>query len=140
MERVDREMTVSDALQFCSPAQQMNLKYWADSFGLRLGEFHIGHIKTYESERLRDASLQVVNAEVSTLLSLLDSVGVGDEIRKRYQPLREPDELSPEERATLPERARKYIENLESELRRVTDEKNRVGDRLRKANWAKWRS
>lgn len=140
MQGMDREMTVSQALQFCSPAQQMNLKYWAESFGLKLGEFHIGHIKTYESERLREASLQAVNAEVSTLLGLLDSVGVGEEIGRRYRPLREPEELSSEERAALPERARKYIEKLESELQSVTVEKNRVGDRLRKANWARRRS
>ena len=140
MERVNQEMTVSEALQFCSPAQQINLQYWANSFGVKLGEFHLGHIKTYESERLREASLQMVNAEVSTLLSLLDSVEVGDEIRERYQPLREPDELSSEEKASLPERAHKYIEKLESELQSITDEKHRIGDRLRKANWVTWRS
>lgn len=50
MEKVDQEMTVGEALQFCSPAQQINLQYWAKSFGLKLREFHIGHIKTYESE------------------------------------------------------------------------------------------
>jgi Tfp pilus assembly protein PilN len=84
--------------------------------------------------------LQVVNAEVSTLLNLLDLVGVGDEIRNRYQPLREPDELSTEERASLSERTLKYIEKLESELQQVSDEKNRIRDRLRKANWARWKS
>jgi len=61
----------------------------------------------------------MVNAEVSTLLDLLDSAGVGDEIRSRYQPLREPDELSPEERTSLPKRALKYIEKLEAEFREL---------------------
>lgn len=110
----------------------MNLRHWADSFALKLCAFHIGHIKTYESDRQREASLQVVNAEVSTLLSLLDSAGVGGEIEKRYRPLRKPDELSPEERAALPERVRKYIEKLESELQSTTTESGRTADRLRK--------
>jgi hypothetical protein len=50
MDRITGEMTVREALRFCSPAQQMNLRHWAESFGLKLCEFHIGHIKTYESE------------------------------------------------------------------------------------------
>jgi hypothetical protein len=140
MEGITAEMTVREALRFCSPAQQMNLRHWAESFGLKLCEFHIGHIKTYESERQREASLQVVNAEVSTLLSLLDSAGVGGEIKERYRPLREPDELSPQERAALPEGVRKYIEKLESELQRTNTESGRTADRLRKANWARWRT
>jgi len=53
-------------------------------------------------QRLEQESLlQVVNAEVSVPLRFLESVGLGDEIRRRYQPLREPDELLPEERAAL---------------------------------------
>jgi hypothetical protein len=140
MERITGEMTVKETLRFCSPAQQMNLRYWAESFGLQLCDFHIGHIKTYESERQGQASLQVINSEVSTLLSLLDSAGVGGEIKGCYRPLREPDELSPEERATLPERVQRYIEKLENELQKVVTESGRTSDRLRKANWAKWRS
>jgi len=140
MERITGEMTIGEALRFCSPAQQMNLRHWAESFGLKLCEFHIGHIKTYESERQREASLQVVNSEVSTLLSLLDSAGIAGEIKERYRPLREPDELSPEERAALPERVQKYIETLESELQKVAAESGRTVDRLRKANWARWRT
>jgi hypothetical protein len=140
MDGITGEMTIKDALHFCSPAQQMNLRHWAASFGLRLCEFHIGHIKTYENERQHEVSLQVVNSEVSTLLSLLDSAGVGREIKERYRPLQEPDELAPEEKAGLPDRARKYIEKLESELHKVTTESDRTADRLRKANWARRRT
>lgn len=138
MRRISAEMTVKDALSFLSPAQQSNLQLWAKEFGIPLREFHLGHIRTYESQRLREESLHVVNAEVSTLLDLLESAGVGDEIRSRYQPLREPDELSPEERASLPERALKYIEKLEGELRELEAESDRTETRLRRANWAKW--
>jgi hypothetical protein len=80
----------------------------------------------------------VVNAEVSTLLDLLESVGAGEEIRMCYQLLREPEELSPEERASLPERALKYIEKLEGELQELEARNHRTENRLRKANWAKW--
>lgn len=103
-----------------------------------LREFHMGHIKTYENLRLRIASREVVNAEVSTLLGLLDSVGAGEEIRRLYHPLREPDELSSEERASLSERALKYIEKLEGELRELEAQNHRTENSLRKANWAKW--
>jgi hypothetical protein len=138
MQQITQEMTVRDALPFLSPAQQINLRPWAEEFSIQLREFHIGHIKTYENLRLRVASREVVNAEVSTLLELLDSAGAGDEIRRFYQPLREPDELSLEERASLPERALKYIEKLEGKLRELEARNHHTQDRLRKANWAKW--
>lgn len=138
MQEITQEMTVRDALPYLAPAQQINLQAWAREFGILLREFHLGHIKTYEELRLREASREVVNAEVSTLLDLLESVGAGEEIRRRYQPLREPDELSPEERASLPGRALKYIEKLEGELQELEARNYRTSDRLRKANWAKW--
>jgi hypothetical protein len=65
---------------------------------------------------------------------------IAGEIKEGYRPLREPDELSPEERAALPERVQKYIEMLESELQKVAAESGRTVDRLRKANWARWRT
>ena len=71
-------------------------------------------------------------------MRLLESVGLGEEIRRRYQPLREPDELSPEERAALPERALKYIEKLETEIEDLEAHNHRTQDRLRKADWARW--
>jgi hypothetical protein len=80
----------------------------------------------------------VVNAEVSTLLDLLEFSGVGDEIRRRYEPLRAAEELSPEERSALPERVLHYIEKLEGEIEELETQNHRAQDRLRKANWAKW--
>jgi hypothetical protein len=138
MQEITQEMTVRDALSFLSPAQQINLRFWAEEFGIQLREFHMGHIQTYESLRLRTASREVVNAEISTLLDLLESVGATEEIRKRYQPVREPDELSPEERASLPERALKYIKKLEGEIQELEAGNHRTENSLRKAHWAKW--
>jgi hypothetical protein len=130
MQEISQEMTVRDALRFLSPGQQINLRPWAEEFGIQLREFHIGHIKTYENLRLRIVPREVVNAEVSTLLGLLDSVGAGEEIRRFYQPLREPDELSSEERASLPERALKYIEKLEHELRELAARNHQTQARI----------
>jgi predicted nuclease with TOPRIM domain len=138
MREITQEMRLSDALPFLSLAQQINLRPCAEKFGIQLREFHLGHIKTYEDLRLRLVSREVVNSEVSTLLDLLDSVGAGEEIRRRYQPLREPDELSPEERTSLPQRALKYIEKLEAQLRELEASNHRTKNRLRKANWANW--
>ena len=138
MPEITDEMTVRDALPFLSPARRINLQPWADEFGIELRQFRIGHIKTYEELRLRTASRAVVNAEVSTLLDLLESVGAGEEIMKYYQPLREPDELTPEERASLPERALNYIEKLKTKVEELEARSYRTEDRLRKANWAKW--
>lgn len=140
MNGINGEMTVKEALQFCSPDQQINLAHWAESFGLKLREFHIGHIKTYESERQDEADLHTINCEVGTLLILLHSISVGAEVRKSYQALREPDELSSEEKAALPDKVRKYIETLEGELRDLMVNNNRITNRLRKANWARWRA
>jgi hypothetical protein len=109
-----------------------------EGFGIQLREFRLGHIRTYESKRGRETRLQVVNAEVSTLFGLLDAAGAGEEIRRLYQPQRAPDELSPEERASLPEPALRYIEKLEGELRELRARNDRTENRLRKVNWAKW--
>lgn len=138
MQRITEEMRVRDALPLLSPAQQINLQHWAAEFGIPLREFHVGHIRTYETQRLDTESRHVVNAEVSTLLDLLESAGVGEELRRRYHPLRDPEELSPEERVELPERVLKYIEKLESEIRELEARDYRTQDRLRRANWAKW--
>ena len=138
MQGITEEMTVREVAPYVSPAEQVSLQYWAAEFGIPLREFHLGHIRTYESQRLRTESRHTVNAEVSVLLRLLESVGLGDDIRRRYEPLRDQEELSPAERAVLPERALKYIEKLEGEIEELEARNHRSQDHLRKANWAKW--
>jgi hypothetical protein len=137
--QITGDMTVREILPLLYPAQQISLQCWAREFGIPLREFHLGHIRTYESQRLQVETRDVVNAEVSTFLDLLEAAGVGDEIRKRYQPLRDPDELSPEERAALPQRVLQYIEKLEGELDELEARNHRTEDRLRRANWAQWK-
>lgn len=135
---IREDMTVREALSFLPPAQRANLQFWAEEFGIALREFHLGHIRTYETHRLQVESRHVVDAEVSSLLRLLDAARTGEEIRRQYQPLRDPEELSSEERAFLSARALRYIEKLEDQLRDLRARNDRTEDRLRKANWAKW--
>jgi hypothetical protein len=132
MKVLDGKMTVKDALEFCSPAQRSHLSHWADKFGVTLREFHIGHIRTYESDRLREVDLHVVNAEVDSLLRLVESAGGGDLSLRKYRPLQESYVLTLEERKELPTRAQKFIEVLEREIERLTTENDRLMNMLRK--------
>lgn len=138
MPSITAAMTVREVLPLVSPGEQVSLQYWAAEFGITLREFHFGHIRTYENQRLLSEPRFVVNAEVSVLLRLLESVGLGEEIRRRYEPLRDPAELSLEERAALPERALRYIEKLEEEIEDLEAQNHSAKNRLRKANWARW--
>ena len=132
MKVVDGEMTVKEALQLCAPAQQANLTQWSERFDIKLRDFHIGHIKTYEKERLREVNLHVVNSEVDSLLRLIESAGVGDVSLRKYRPLQESFLLSNEERTALPMRAQKYLEILEREVQRLTSENEKLINMLRK--------
>jgi hypothetical protein len=132
MRVLDGNMTVKDALEFCSPAQQRNLSRWSEKFAVKLREFHIGHIRTYENDRLREVDLHVVNAEVDSLLRLVESAGVGDLSLRKYRPLQESYVLTFDERKALPLRAQNFIEVLEREIERLTSENDRIMNVLRK--------
>jgi len=132
MKVLEGDMTVKDALEFCSLEQRNNLSHWAERFGVRLRDLHLGHIRTYESDRLREVDLHVVNAEVDSLLRLVESTGAGDPSLRKYRPLQESYVLTIDERKALPVRAQKFIEVLEREIDRLTDESNRLMKLLRK--------
>jgi hypothetical protein len=106
---------------------------------VKLGEFHIGHIVTYQSQRAKEADSHTIDCELGTLLHLLEDLGLGEEIRKAYRPLMNRDVLTLEERNALPERARLYIERLDRELQDLRHGSERLRDDLRRANWARWR-
>jgi hypothetical protein len=133
------EMTVRDAFEYCTPAQRKNLAHWADKYRLKLREFQLGHIRTYETDRLREVNLHVVNTEVDSLLRLVEAAGVGDPSLRRYRPLQESYVLNSQERQALPMRAQKYLEVLERELQRLTSENERIMNMLRKSALTKWR-
>jgi hypothetical protein len=133
MKVLDGEMTVKDALEHCSPAQRKQLSRWSETFAVKLREFHIGHIRTYEKDRLREVNLHVVNAEVDALLRLVEPAGVGDLSLRKYRPLQESYVLTLDERKALPTKAQKYIDVMEREIERLTVENDRIMNMLRKA-------
>jgi hypothetical protein len=136
---IHAQMTLKELLPFCFPAQAMNLKPLAEMFDVKLCDFQIGHVVTYQTQRATEMDPHTIDCEVGTLLHLLEGLGLGEELRKVYRPLKERDEPTPEEREALPERVRLYIEKLERELRSLRVDNERVADRLRRANWARWR-
>jgi len=132
MKDVDGNMTVKDALEYCSSAQRRNLLRWSDRFPVKLRDFHIGHIRTYEKDRLREVDLNIVNAEVDSLLRLVESAGGGDLSLRKYRPLQESYVLTFDERKTLPPKAQKFIELLEREIQRLNSENERIINMLRR--------
>ena len=130
------DMTVKDALEFCGPTQRQRLSRLSEKYVLKLRELHIGHIRTYESERLREVDLHVVNAEVDALLRLVEAAGVGDLSLRKYRPLQESYVLTFDEVKALPMRAQKFIEVLEREIQRLTSDNDRIIKALRKATLA----
>jgi hypothetical protein len=45
-------MTVKEAAEYLAePGKKKDLQRWAETFGIPLHEFHIGHIKTYQADR-----------------------------------------------------------------------------------------
>jgi len=132
MKAVDGNMTVKDALEYCSPGQRRHLLRWSERFTVKLRDFHIGHIRTYEKDRLREVDLNIVNAEVDSLLRLVESAGVGDLSLRKYRPLQESYVLTFDERKTLPPKAQKFIELLEREIQRLTTENERIIHMLRR--------
>jgi hypothetical protein len=71
-------MTVQEAAPLWDDPRSVHLKRWGETFGIRLDEFHYGHIVTYEQERLGEkVSYPVVWTEVCALRALLMNVGLG---------------------------------------------------------------
>lgn len=138
MTGINRDMTVREALPFCFPAQAVSLAPWAELFSIRLRDFQIGHIVTYQEERSVQVDLHTVNCEVSALLDLLQGVDLGEEIQRVYRPLLTPDELSDEEKAALPERVQRYIQRLEKRLNNLEHANDNISKKLQKANWSRW--
>jgi hypothetical protein len=56
MAGITRKTTVREALPLLSPGEQISLHYWAAEFSIKLCEFHQGHIRTYENQRLLSES------------------------------------------------------------------------------------
>jgi hypothetical protein len=133
-------MTVREAAPLWDDPRHVHLEKWAERFGIRLDEFHSGHIVTYERERLDDkVTYSEVWTEVCALRALLKHVGLGEEIESHYLTPYDRVKLTPEERAALSPRVKAYIEYMENELSGLRSESDKMKGTLRKVNWGRRR-
>jgi hypothetical protein len=127
-------MTIHEAAPLWEDPRAVHLKRWGETFGITLEEFHIGHIVTYESDRLREVNYATMWTEVIALRALLKNVGVGEEIEAYY--LSPVGKMKPgaDELSALAPRARAYIEYLEREVSGLKASNNRMKGIIRKIN------
>lgn len=132
-------MTVDEAAPLWNDPRSVHLQRWAETFGIRLEEFHIGHIVTYEKDRLGEVNYAVMWTEVLALRALLKDVGLGEEIESYYVTPLDKVRLTEEERVALPPRARAYIKHLEQEISGLNAENDKMKSTIRKTNWGRTR-
>ena len=133
-------MTVQEAAPLWNDPRSVHLKRWGETFGIRLDEFHYGHIATYEQERRAEkVTYSVVWTEVCALRALLKDVGLGEEIESHYMTPLDRVRLTAEELKDLTPRARAYIEYLEGEISKLSHESDKMKGTLLKINWGRRR-
>jgi hypothetical protein len=110
------------------------IKRWGETFGITLEEFHIGHIVTYENDRLREVNYATMWTEVSALRALLKHVGAGEEIEAYYLSPAGKMKLGADELGALASRPRAYIEYLEREVSSLKDSNDRMKGVIRRIN------
>lgn len=135
-DKIQHTMTVREAAALWEDSQRKHLGRWGELFGIRLMEFHIGHVNTYQVERGREVPASVVNVEVDALLALLKQANLGTEIVERYQPLEETD-LTPVEINALPPRVQAYIRSLKQEIAGLQMQIDRTTRQLRRSTWGR---
>ncbi len=132
-------MTIQEASAGWSNPLRDHLKRWGETFAMRLIDLHIGHVKTYQTNRSQEVSASEVDAEVAALLELLNQLGLGGEIEQYYKPFQKLPELTSSEFNALPIRVRQYIRELKNELSELRSSNDSIENKLRKANWARRR-
>jgi hypothetical protein len=138
-EEIVGTMTIREAAARWPDPRSEHLKRWAETFGVRLQDLHPGHVRTYQMDRGQEATASQVDSEIDALLALLKQVGLGDEIKRYYQPLGEAGEITQAEFNALPEPVRKYINKLKKEILDLHAQKGRMEDRIRRTNWGRSR-
>lgn len=82
-------MTVKEAVEHLAKPDkrhlQRYLQRWGETFGIRLNEFHIGHILTYRRERIQEVEAAIVNQEIGALLMLLRKLNLAEEVERSYR-------------------------------------------------------
>jgi hypothetical protein len=132
-------MTIQEALPHWSDPRREQLKYWGETFQVRLQDFHNGHIQTYQEDRGEQVTASQVDTEVDALLALLKQLGLGDEILLYYRSLTERGEITASEINALPATVRRYIDRLKREISNLQAESERMKNQIRKTNWGRTR-
>ncbi len=132
-------MTVQEAATHWRDPKSSYLKRWGETFGIRLMDFHVGHVITYRAERAKEVATQAIDLEVDALVTLLREVHLGAEIERHFRRGQTTPELTAYEIESLPERVQAYIAGMKRELVTLRSENDRLKNRVRKANWARSR-
>jgi hypothetical protein len=135
MAKILKTMTVREAAAIWEDPRRVHLQRWAETFSIALDEFHIGHIVTYEKNRLEEVRYSVMWTEVTSLRALLKQAGLGQEIESHYTTALDKVKLTADEMHSLTPRARAYIEYLEQEVAGLNAASERMKATLRKINW-----
>jgi hypothetical protein len=80
-------MTVKEAAEYLAESSKTDLQRWGETFGIPLNEFHTGHIRTYQIDRVQEVEARIVDREVAVLLKLLRGLNLSAEIERFYRPL-----------------------------------------------------
>jgi hypothetical protein len=139
MPQIVKTMTVLEAAPLWDDPRAVHLRRWGETFGITLEEFHIGHVLTYEKDRLGEVNYAVMWNEVIALRGLLKHAGVGEDIESHYMTPLDKMKLTAEEMTALPPRARAYIEYLEREVSILNASREKMKGTLRKINWGRKR-
>lgn len=132
-------MTIAEAAAQWPDERREKLKFWADKSDVRLQDFGIWDIHSYQRERGPVATSSEIDAEIDALLALLATVGLGDEIRFHYRPMCQDGEITAAEIRALPEHARRYIQKLQQEISVLGAGNERMKNQIRRTNWGRSR-
>jgi hypothetical protein len=70
-------------------------KLSAMQFGIRLVDFHVGNVRTYQADRGGEVAAHTVGLAVDALLTLLKELNLGEEIERYFRHLPTTSELTP---------------------------------------------
>ena len=132
-------MTIQEAATHWRDSKSSYLKRWGETFGIRLMDFHVGHVITYQAERAKEVATQTIDLEVDALLTLLRELHLGADIERHFRHGQTASELTTDEIESLPERVRTYITEMKNELIGLRSENDRLKNNVRKANWGRSR-
>lgn len=80
-------MTVREAAVYLDEPASTHLRRWGETFGIPLNEFHIGHVRTYQADRIREVEAAIVDREIAAFLMLLRKLNLSSEIERLYTPI-----------------------------------------------------